>query len=186
MRGRFHVRNDGDWDMGTKIDVVAAMFANPRSLSDEQLSMVRFIVGRELLERRIDARFPLVPEEWVDVLDAIDSDPDLEPDADDEDGADQEDENEHGGAIDDEPHDAADCGDDEPFLGWPEEYSLYDDMAALGVITTAVDDPNDTDALPLVGSPLDFTGDGKRQARELIRKAQTKAGYWTRRNALRR
>jgi len=169
--------------MGTKFDVVAAMFADPRSLSDEQLSMARFIFGRELLERKIDARFPLVPEEWVDVLDAIDADPDLEPDADDEDGADQEDENEHGGAVDDEPHD--DEGDAEPFLGWPEECSLYDDMAALGVTTMAVDDPNDTDALPLAGSPLCFAGDGKREARELIRKAQTKAGYWTRRNALR-
>lgn len=172
--------------MGTKIDVVAAMFADPRSLSDEQLSMARFMIGRELLERKIDARFPLVPEEWVDVLDAIDSDPDLEPDADDEDRADQEDENEHGGAVDDEPHDAVDCGDDEPFLGWAEDCSLYAPMQALGAITMAVDDPNDTDAHPLAGSPLCFEGDGKREARELIRKAQTKAGYWTRRNALRR
>lgn len=165
--------------MGTKIDFYTAMFADPHTLSDSQLNLAYIIVGRELLERAIEARFPNVPLEWVDVLDAIDGDPNLEPDADDEDGADHEDDDEHGCDIHDEPHD--DEGDAEPFLGWPEECSQYASMAALGVITMAVDDPNDTDALPLAGSPLCFESDGRRQARELIRKVQCKAGYWMRR-----
>lgn len=79
-------------------------------------------------------------ERLIAMLDAMDGDPDLEDGRDDEpslgwteawggrgyvacrddDGADREDENEHGGDISDEPHDATDEGDegdDEPWLG---------------------------------------------------------------------
>lgn len=63
-----------------------------------------------------------VIENLVALLDKLDGDPDLEPYLAGEywgtGGDDREDENEHGGDVQDEPHDQIDEGSDEPLLGW--------------------------------------------------------------------
>lgn len=163
-----------------KIEV--AFNADVSAMSDQELEAAIWTLRRVRLERQIEAKFPYPPLPWIAMLNAIDGDCDLEDDHDDEDGADREHENEHGTELDEGEGD----GDNlEPNLGWPEDCSQFEDMAALGQIDMAADDPNDTDALPLAGEPLDFDRSGYREARELIRRAQCKAGYWARRNALR-
>lgn len=166
-----------------RVDLQTLLYGNPHAMTTEHLVACLHILKREILERMIADAFPHIRDEWIAALDYADGDENLELDADAEDGADHEEENEHGTEIDN-GEDEMDEGNLEPTLGWPEECGLYADMAALGQITMADDDSNDTDALPLAGSPLCFDGDGRRDARELIRKAQCKAGYWARRRAL--
>lgn len=120
----------------------------------------------------------------IAVLDALEPDPDLEDGADAEPSLgwpehrgiaqhdksmshdDREEENEHGGDVCDEPHDAADCGDDEPNLGSRELCSQWKDMQALGFIDMDATDPNDTDGISIMGGiPLDFRGDGNTIAK---------------------
>lgn len=154
-----------------------------------------------IIVRKIRGVLDSFIEEIIAIRDSLDPDPDLEDGHDREPslGAldhdsqvrwgdsrmdDREDQNEDGGAVDDEPHD--DEGDAEPFLGWGEECSQYAAMQALAVSLMPEEDPNDTDALPLAGSPLDFTGDGRRMAQGLLRQAQCQSpAYWMRRAALR-
>jgi len=157
------------------------MYADPATMTDCELTFAMLAIRRETIERRIEA-MPRPPLRLIAALDDMDGDCDLEADCDDDADADLEDENEHGTELD-RSEDELDEGNLEPFLGWPEECS-HASLAALGVIDMAADDPNDINALPLAGEPLDFRGDGRQAARELIRKAQTKAGYWMRRRAL--
>ncbi|MEO3385119.1 hypothetical protein [Mesorhizobium sp. CAU 1741] len=77
-----------------------------------------------------------------------------------------EDENEHGGDILDEPHDEADQGDREPFLGWSEQCSQGRDDPSLA-LGDPVDDASDSYPIGL----LAFDGDGYHQANEMLRKA---------------
>lgn len=85
---------------------------------------------------------------------------------------DREEENEHGGDVCDEPHDAADCGDDEPNLGSRELCSQWRDMQALGLFDMDATDPNDTDGISVMGGiPLDFQGDGNAIGKALVREA---------------
>jgi hypothetical protein len=179
-----------------KIDNV--LWPDIATMSLDDLNREIHIIRREMLERSVEAAITamnaqkgrsvsvawLALETALSTLDADDGCPDCEEGGDFEEGGDLEDENEHGTDLD-HGEDELDEGNLEPFLGWPEECSQYGSMAALGVIDMAVDDPNDADALPLAGEPLDFRGDGRQAARELIRKAQCKAGYWMRRRALR-
>lgn len=130
-------------------------------------------------------------ERLIAVLDALEPDPDLEdgPDAEPSLGwpehrgiaqldksvshdDDREEENEHGGDVCDEPHDAADCGDDEPNLGSRELCSQWKDMQALGLIDMDATDPNDTDGISVMGGiPFDFRGDGNAIGKALVREA---------------
>lgn len=114
--------------------------------------------------RRLEAKI----EELIELLDLLDGDCDLEPyladtyPAD----ADREEENEHGGDIQDEPHDDLYEGNDEPSLGWsnpiglrvhvPEEASQ---MALDGWLPADAPD----------GPGLIFDGDGYHIGRKLLR-----------------
>lgn len=80
-----------------------------------------------------------------------------------------EEENEHGGDINDVPHDAADCGDDEPFLGWTEKCSQGADAWRGRKRWVRGVDPDGAAATTL-RMPLDFRGDGYRDANEALRK----------------
>jgi hypothetical protein len=83
-------------------------------------------------------------------------------------------ENEHGGDIQDEPHDATDEGNDEPFLGWGEQCSqgpkigagLRHDPAVQCLDATA--DPNDA-VNEIRDGYLQFDGDGCAAARAVLR-----------------
>lgn len=129
-------------------------------------------------------------ERLIAVLDALEPDSDLEDAADAEPSLgwpehrgvtqldknmahdDREEENEHGGDVCDEPHDAADCGDDEPNLGSRELCSQWKDMQALGLIDMNATDPNDTDGISVMGGvPLDFQGDGNLIGKALVHEA---------------
>ncbi|TPN49350.1 hypothetical protein [Mesorhizobium sp. B1-1-7] len=72
-----------------------------------------------------------------------------------------EEENEHGGDVLDEPHDANDQGDDEPSMGWAEKCG----QAGVGVEDM---DILDSELLDPYASPLDFTGQGHDEARQLL------------------
>jgi hypothetical protein len=179
-----------------KIDNV--LWPDIATMSLEDLNREIHIIRREMLERSVEAAITamngikghsvsvawLALETALSTLDADDGCPDYEEGGDFEEGGDLEDENEHGTDLD-RGEDELDEGNLEPFLGWPEECSQYASLAALGINQMAAEDPNDIDALPLAGEPLDFKGDGRQAARELIRKARAKAGYWMRRRALR-
>lgn len=118
---------------------------------------------RTRIERAIDT--------LITLLDLIDADPDLESSlAWPEDGPDhlsgdlfchddREEEDEHGGDVQDEPHDAIDEGNDEPDLGWrnpgcgdelPADWQQPDDC-----FHSRVD--------------LSFDGSGHREAKRLLR-----------------
>lgn len=74
-----------------------------------------------------------------------------------------EEENEHGGDIQDVPHDAVDEGNDEPFLGWAETCGQG---PKIGIDAT----PNDIDPDPQdYGGGLRFDGDGCLAGREVLR-----------------
>jgi hypothetical protein len=73
---------------------------------------------------------------------------------------DREEENEHGGDINDEPHDDDEL---EPFLGWSETCGNGEPPEANHGSAVLVDDPEAD------GGSLDFRGDGYRQAREALR-----------------
>lgn len=140
-----------------------------------------------ILDARDRVSIATTIERLIGVLDALDPDPDLEPDADSEpwlgwrdaafgrsitdcvDGArhdDREDEDEHGGDIVDEPHDQLDQGDDEPLLGWVERDSQGVRMDGACFVSMA-GDPDD--CYPFTGRPLDFDGSGYRDGDELLR-----------------
>ncbi len=80
----------------------------------------------------------------------------------------REEENEHGGDVLDERHDALDEGDDEPFMGRPEwggqgRILGLDPADAEYVFTGSGDDPEDH-----VSEALSFNGDGKGQAKKML------------------
>ncbi|SPL63435.1 hypothetical protein OHAE_3367 [Ochrobactrum soli] len=97
-------------------------------------------------------------EQWIEemiwYLDRMDGDPDLEDDE-------IEDENEHGGDVQDEPHDPSD--DDELSLGWPEQTTQRG--IEMPEPFSANYDTDDSHAD--YGGPrsLSFDGSGYRQAR---------------------
>ena len=98
-------------------------------------------------------------QELIELLDLLDGDPDIE------------DENEHGGDIQDEPHDDVDQGDAEPTLGWREKEGQG---KCIGIDCGPGDftyDPCDTDGIGVTGGrvSLAFGGDGYHIARKLLR-----------------
>ncbi|MBA8843974.1 hypothetical protein FHW02_002026 [Ochrobactrum sp. RH1CCR137] len=93
-------------------------------------------------------------EDMIRLLDQMDGDPDLEDDE-------IEDENEHGGDVQDEPHDPS--ADDEYSLGWPEQVTQRGvDMAVPFSSNYDVDDGHSPCERP---ADLEFDGSGHRQAR---------------------
>lgn len=105
-------------------------------------------------------------EELIALLDLIDGDENLEPYLADTypNTEDREEENEHAGDIQDEPHDVADEGNDEPFLGWSNPRFGTPDVAE----GWASVDNCDTSYHPY-SSPLRFDGDGYWLGRKLLR-----------------
>ncbi|ESX96005.1 hypothetical protein [Mesorhizobium sp. LNJC405B00] len=112
-------------------------------------------------------------ERLIDLLDAMSPDPDLEEslgwgygsqlELHAQDGE-REEENEHGGDINDERHDALDEGDSEPFLGWREQ------CCQSGVGT---EEWNGSDDQGGVSGPCDgFRGDGVLAGRTVLRELQ--------------
>lgn len=77
-----------------------------------------------------------------------------------------ENENEHGGDICDEPHDAIDEGNDEPALGWSERCGMWNDPDVQRMDNGV--DPDDIDVVCGSG-PLNFNGDGAVAARTVLR-----------------
>jgi hypothetical protein len=73
---------------------------------------------------------------------------------------DREEENEHGGDINDEPHDDDEL---EPFLGWSETCGNGEAVGPIPGSAALMDDPEAGD------SALDFRGDGYREARRALR-----------------
>lgn len=117
---------------------------------------------RARIEREIDR--------LIGLLDAIDGDLDLEPSLGwPEDGPDhlaenvtqddREQEDEHGGDVQDEPHDAIDEGNDEPDLGWRNPGS-GDELPA---------DWQQPDDCFHSRAELSFDGRGNREAKRLLR-----------------
>lgn len=84
-------------------------------------------------------------------------------------GDDREMENEHGGNVTDEPHDAQDEGDYEPTLGWGNR---------TGQSGVGLEDWNGidaTDSSPVGGGgPLGFTGDGYAEGKAALRELKRK------------
>jgi hypothetical protein len=71
-------------------------------------------------------------------------------------------ENEHGGDIQDEPHDARDEGDDEPFLGWHETCG----QGAVGL--EGWSRAEQAGVVPVVEGSLNFDGDGYHDGQKLL------------------
>jgi len=141
------------------------------------------------LDRRDRVSIATTIERLIDMLDALDEDADLEPSlgsGDDREGDfsdhehslgwgqgsqsalhtsdEREEENEHGGDIQDVPHDAVDEGNDEPFLGWSETYG----QGHTGLQANL--SPADPDDVVAAGTaPLHFDGDGCLAGREVLR-----------------
>ncbi len=123
-------------------------------------------------------------ERLIGLLDEQDGDPDLEAslgwgqqlqavlhaDAHDE----AEDENEHGGDICDEPHDPADCGDDELSLGWTEKCGQgFDEWQKNRQFVAGVDSLEPYERGFNVNVPmLSFDGAGYQQTRGALRELQ--------------
>ena len=125
---------------------------------------VELLQTRQRLEAKID--------ELIDLLDLIDGDENLEPYLADTVGPphiggsadDREEENEHGGDIQDVPHDAIDEGNDEPSLGWSNPRCGQMDIPEGWTFS----DVPDTALLP-GDLGLIFDGDGHHQARKQLR-----------------
>lgn len=111
-------------------------------------------VSREEIEGLIDR--------LIDVLDALDGDPDLEEGGDHEYDDEREEENEHGGDILDEPHDGGE--DDEPFLGWDNPRVGPADTAEGWAASDEADNP-----VPHGLGGLEFDYSGYRVAQSLLR-----------------
>lgn len=101
----------------------------------------------------------LMLESWIEdmirLLDQMDGDPDLEDDE-------IEDENEHGGDVQDEPHDPSD--DDEHSLGWPEQVTQRD--IEMAVPFSSNYDVDDSHAPFERSAYLEFDGSGYRKAKD--------------------
>jgi len=142
---------------------------------------------RETIAARIDTLADQMCA-LIEVLDQMDGDPDLEPNGDELDvswpegfrpfdtglGEDAEDDDAHedddpgGGDINDEPHDAADCGDDEPNLGWTEKCSQGRDEWAKNPEWTENVDPDGD--VSYSAFHLEFDGNGHHDGNALLRK----------------
>jgi|GEM_PF-1491475 len=106
-------------------------------------------------------------EEMIALLDVLDGDENLEPylaGFDPRHVDDIEEENEHGGDIQDEPHDALAEGNDEPSLGWSNPRCGDVDVPEGWTFS----DVPDTALLP-GDLGLIFDGDGHHQARKQLR-----------------
>ncbi len=118
---------------------------------------------RSLFETRqkIESRI----EDLIALLDLIDGDENLEPylAGTYPDTEDREEENEHAGDIQDEPHDATDEGDDEPFLGWGNPRV---GIGAVGKGWTQSDEP---DPNQFNITAIRYDGSGHRIGRKLLR-----------------
>lgn len=119
--------------------------------------MSKLVESRQRIEAKI--------EELIGLLDLLDGDENLEPylaGFDDRHLDDREDENENGGDIQDEPHDARDEGNDEPSLGW--KNPLAPTFQELALMPT-----DELDFEPADAVPLGFNGDGYHIARKMLR-----------------
>ncbi|MCC2612650.1 hypothetical protein [Neorhizobium petrolearium] len=120
--------------------------------------------------RRLEAKI----EELIALLDLLDGDCDLEPYLADTYPADEdrEEENEHGGDIQDEPHDAREEGNDEPSLGWSNPMGLRvhvpEEAAQMALDGWLPADVPDTALIP-GDRGLTFDGDGHHIGRKLLR-----------------
>ena len=122
------------------------------------------MTGHTLFETRQNIERGI--EVLIALLDMIDGDENLEPylagtypEAED-----REEENEHAGDVHDEPHDAMEEGNDEPFLGWSNPRCGTPDF---GEDWASADSCN-TSSLP-DENPLRFDGHGHRIGRKLLR-----------------
>lgn len=153
------------------MEIELVMNADLKVMSDGELDAAYWTLRRLRLERAIEARYPYPPLPWIAALDAMDGDPDLEDGADWERLDDREEQDEDGDEADLEP-----------------------DLS----LTEHIDQERRTRTDPFCNAVLDgeenamgdirgayFDGQGVRAAREMIRQAQCKAGYWARRRALR-